>query len=129
MTCSWKYTPAPEEEVRELAGELSCSKALASVLWNRGIRDAGTAAGFLSPKLANLSDPFLLPGAREAAELLKSALNKKLRITLFSDYDVDGLTSSALLCRCLKAHGGIVETFLPDRMTEGYGLTRKAVER
>ncbi len=129
MTCSWKHTPAPEKEVRELANAVGCSTALASVLWKRGIRDAASAGAFIAPKLAHLSDPFLLPGAREAAELLQSTLDGNKRITIFSDYDVDGLTSCALLCRCLKAHGGRVETFLPDRMTEGYGLSRKAMDR
>lgn len=129
MSSSWKYTPAPEKEVQELAKSLGCSPALASVLWKREIRDAGVAEAFLTPKLAQLSDPFLMPGMREAAELLKSALKDKKRITLFSDYDVDGVTSSALLARCLKAHGGKIETFLPDRLSEGYGLSEKAVKR
>lgn len=129
MTSSWKYTPAPDTEVQALAEELSCSKALACVLWKRGICDAKSAGLFLSPKLAHLSDPFLLPGAKEAAELLGRAILENKRIVIFSDYDVDGLTSSALLFRCLKSHGGTVETFLPDRMTEGYGLSLKAMER
>jgi single-stranded-DNA-specific exonuclease len=84
---------------------------------------------FLRPRLKSLSDPFLLPNMETAIARIKAALNRRERIVLFGDYDVDGVTSLALLAETLRAYGASPGLFLPLRMEEGYGLSRESVER
>jgi single-stranded-DNA-specific exonuclease len=84
---------------------------------------------FLRPRLSSLSDPFLLPNMQAAVERIFGALDRHERIVLFGDYDVDGVTSLALLAEMLRAYGSAPELFLPLRMEEGYGLSRESVER
>ena len=84
---------------------------------------------FLRPRLSSLSDPFLLPNMRAAVERIFRALDRHERIVLFGDYDVDGVTSIALLAEMLRACGSAPELFLPRRMEEGYGLSREGVDR
>ena len=76
-----------------------------------------------------LSDPFLLPNMQTAVSRIFSALDLRERIVLFGDYDVDGVTSLALLAETLRAYGAAPDLFLPMRMEEGYGLSRESVER
>ncbi len=84
---------------------------------------------FLRPRLASLSDPFLLPDMRPAVERLLAAIERREKIVLFGDYDVDGITSLAILSEVLRAYGAEVACFLPLRMDEGYGLSADGVER
>ncbi len=84
---------------------------------------------FLNPRLRTLADPFLLPNLRTAVDRIFRAIDTKERIVLFGDYDVDGITSLALLAEMLRAYGAAPELFLPLRMEEGYGLSRESVER
>ncbi len=79
--------------------------------------------------LKTLGDPFLLPDMAKAVEALFSAVDARRRIVLYGDYDVDGVTSLALLARLLRAYGAEVRCFLPSRMEEGYGLTPQGVAR
>ena len=84
---------------------------------------------FLRPRLKSLSDPFLLPNMETAIARIIAALNRRERIVLFGDYDVDGVTSLALLVETLRAYGASPDLFLPLRIEEGYGLSRESVER
>nr|MBA2623917.1 single-stranded-DNA-specific exonuclease RecJ [Chthoniobacterales bacterium] len=85
--------------------------------------------GFLQPRLRSLSDPFLLPNMAAAVERILRAIDHRERIVVFGDYDVDGVTSLALLDEMLRAYGVAPDLFLPLRMEEGYGLSRESVER
>ena len=84
---------------------------------------------FLRPRLKSLSDPFVLPQMEVAVVRILAALDGHERVVLFGDYDVDGVTSLALLAEMWRAYGGAPELFLPLRMEEGYGLSRESVER
>jgi single-stranded-DNA-specific exonuclease len=84
---------------------------------------------FLRPRLGSLSDPFLLPNMAAAVARIFEAIDRGERIVLFGDYDVDGVTSLALLGEMLRAYGAAPELFLPLRMEEGYGLSPESVER
>ncbi len=84
---------------------------------------------FLDPRLQSLGDPFVLTDLRRAAERILQAIAAREKMVIFGDYDVDGITSSALMWRILRRLGGEVETFLPLRMEEGYGLSQEGVER
>ena len=102
---------------------------MAALLWQRGFRDHEQVRAFLDPRLQSLGDPFQLTDLRGAAERLLRAISAREKIVVFGDYDVDGITSSALMWRILCRLGGNVETFLPLRMEEGYGLSQDGVER
>ncbi len=95
----------------------------------RGLHGAEEINSFLNPKLASLSDPFLLPGMDEAASRLFEALEKGEQIAVYGDYDVDGIASTALVLEFLEACGARVGSYLPSRMEEGYGLSVDAVQR
>ncbi|MBV9463753.1 MAG: DHH family phosphoesterase, partial [Verrucomicrobiae bacterium] len=125
----WVQAALCHDTARRLSLILGCSEPLAKILSARGWREPGEAEIFLDPKLAHLGDPLKLPGIRDAADALIEAAAQRRRITLFSDYDVDGITSSALLERLLRVLGARPELFLPERLSEGYGLSAAAAER
>ena len=120
---------SPEPDALLLAQQLELHPQVAALLWQRGHRTPEQVRGFLEPRLQSLSDPFLLTDLRRASERLLEAVARQERIVIFGDYDVDGITSSALLWRLLRRLGAQVETFLPLRMEEGYGLSQDGVER
>jgi single-stranded-DNA-specific exonuclease len=121
--------PEPAPESVDLAKALDLHPRIAALLWQRGYRSAEQVRAFLEPRLQSLGDPFLLTDLRRAAERILKAVAAKERIVIFGDYDVDGITSSALLWRILRRLGAEVDTFLPLRMEEGYGLSQDGVER
>jgi single-stranded-DNA-specific exonuclease len=120
---------SPSVEALELARTLDLHPQVASLLWQRGCRNVEQARAFLEPRLQSLGDPFQLTDLRRAAERILQAIAQRERMVVFGDYDVDGITSSALLWRVLRQLGGEVESFLPLRMEEGYGLSQEGVER
>ena len=120
---------APTVEALELARELDLHPQVASLLWQRGYRDRDQVRAFLDPRLQSLGDPFQLTDLRRAAERILRAIAAREKMVVFGDYDVDGITSSALMWRVLRKLGGDVETFLPLRIEEGYGLSQDGVER
>ncbi|HET9800888.1 MAG TPA: DHH family phosphoesterase, partial [Chthoniobacterales bacterium] len=99
------------------------------MLLRKGFRCAEDVENFLRPRLSSLADPFLLPQMHAACACIFAALDRHERIVLFGDYDVDGVTSLALLNEILRAYSSAPELFLPLRMEEGYGLSRESVER
>ena len=121
-------TPDPAL-VAMLSRELALPGPLAQVLVNRGYRDTEAAAQFLGPQLRRLEDPFALPDMAAAVDRILVAIERHERIVIYGDYDVDGVTSSALLWRVLRAAGGDAEVFLPHRVEEGYGLSPDGVAR
>lgn len=114
---------------RFLAEALQIPSAIAELLWRRGYRTPEIAKPHLEPRLASLADPFLLPDMQAAVDRILEAVDKRERIVLFGDYDVDGVTSLALLSRVLRAFNADVECFLPVREGEGYGLSLQGVTR
>ena len=109
--------------------EICGSECIARLLFRKGFRQAEEVQNFLRPRLSTLSDPFLLPQMEAAVSRILAALDRRERIVLFGDYDVDGVTSLALLHEMLSAYGNTPALFLPSRMEEGYGLSREGVER
>ncbi|MEP7071680.1 MAG: single-stranded-DNA-specific exonuclease RecJ [Verrucomicrobiota bacterium] len=109
--------------------ELCRSESIARILQRREFASAAEVEAFLDPRLDRLSDPFLLPGIEAAVRRILEAVDRHQRIVLFGDYDVDGVTSLALLDEMLRALGNAPALFLPHRLDEGYGMSREAVER
>lgn len=111
------------------AREVSLPLPIARVLAARGIASAAEADSFLNPRLSTLGDPFALPDMRAATDRIWRAITKGEQIAVFGDYDVDGVSSTALLTKILRALGARAEPILPHRLEEGYGLSLDAFRR
>ena len=123
----WVIQP-PHPNAGEFAKSLKVSPLLAQVLINRGITDAHAGAVFLRPKLTDLIGPEQMPGVKAAVRRIKRAIRDKERITVYGDYDVDGITGVAILWQILTLLDGNVDYYIPHRIDEGYGLNEEAVE-
>ena len=128
MKFRWSSAPPQPLLAEKLAAQLKISPLLAQCLLNRGHSDSVAIENFLQPRLKNLADPFLLPNMADAVERLLRAHAEKEPLVIFGDYDVDGVTSTALLVEVLRDLGWTVNFYLPHRMDEGYGLSRDGVE-
>lgn len=125
----WLFDPPDSAITAALARAARMPAWIAGMLVKRGLHDPVALASWLSPKLADLKDPFLLPDMETAVVRTLAAIERGERITVFGDYDVDGLTSTAMLAGVLQTTGTPVATFLPHRMEEGYGLSPDALAR
>jgi single-stranded-DNA-specific exonuclease len=123
----WVIRP-PHPDADELAKSLKVSPLLAQVLINRGITDVHTGSVFLRPKLNELISPELMPGVKPAVSRIKKAFKGRERITIYGDYDVDGITGAAILWQILTLLGADVNYYVPHRIDEGYGLNEEAVQ-
>ncbi len=120
---------AASAQARTLASEMGVSPLVASLLLGRGIDSTAAAGAFFGPKLTDLHDPFLLGGAQQAAQRIAKAVKESQPIVVYGDYDVDGITASAILWHVLRLAGANVEIYVPHRIDEGYGLNTAAIER
>jgi single-stranded-DNA-specific exonuclease len=124
----WRVADADAEQAASLARKVGISPVVAQVLLNRGIGDADQARRFLYGGVETLPDPFLLQDMATAVARLKTAIDKGEKITVYGDYDVDGITATALVYRVLARLGAVVEYYIPERQSEGYGLNDAALE-
>ncbi|MDQ3548954.1 MAG: single-stranded-DNA-specific exonuclease RecJ [Chloroflexota bacterium] len=108
---------------------ITSSRLLSTVLNVRGIKTAEAATQFLSPSTIPLGKPLLLPDMERAVATIRAAIDASKRIVVFGDYDVDGLTSTAMIVRVLRRLGGQPVAVIPHRMDDGYGLTLTMVDR
>ena len=130
MNRCWCFPdPSSQKAASRLARQLDLVPAFGSILARMGLAEETAAREFLFPRLRNLRDPFELAGICSAVDRIFIALDCREKIVLYGDYDVDGVTSVAMLYRVLKAFGADVHTFLPHRLEEGYGLSEEAVQR
>ena len=123
----WKIKEVNQDLESKLSKELGVSRILSRLLINRGITTKNKAEKFLHPSLDNLIDPFLLPGIKKAVERIRKAKEKKEKILIYGDYDVDGITAVCLCLIVLKELGLNVDFHIPERLTEGYGLSKEAI--
>ncbi len=129
MTKQWRFHPQ-RPDVRDLLSRaLGVSPILAQLLANRGITEVAEARTFLRPTLDALADPFLLPDMDRAVERLQRALRDKEPIVIHGDYDVDGITGTALLINFFRLTGHEVGYHIPHRVEDGYSLSLSTVEK
>ena len=126
----WELVKEQEEEkIKILQEQLNVSKAISSLLLNRGVYDFDKAKEFFRPSLDDLHDPFLMQDMQNAVERIQQAIIKNENILVFGDYYVDGTASVALLSQYLKNYtNNKVSTYIPDRYEEGYGISTKAID-
>ena len=125
----WIHTPVPAGEVAELSKHAGVGPVLAELLLRGGHRDAAEASEFLNPDLSGLGDPFLIANIVPAVARLKAAIASRERVVVLGDYDVDGVSSTALLVSVLRRFGLDPSFVVPRRSEDGYGLSRSAIDR
>ena len=116
------------EAVSALAAELRVSNLSALLLYHRGIRSREEASRFVHPSLQMLHDPFLMRDMDKAVERLIRAIDSHEKILVYGDYDVDGTTAVALMYTFLKTQTDNLDFYIPDRYTEGYGISFKGID-
>ena len=124
---SWRISPAPYADVRRLAAELGVTDVLAQVLVRRGLGEPAAARAFLHPEY-RVHDPYLMAGMAEARARIDQALRRNEPIAVHGDYDADGITATFLLASVLRELGADVRWRLPNRFSEGYGVSATAVD-
>ncbi|HTW94767.1 MAG TPA: single-stranded-DNA-specific exonuclease RecJ [Tepidisphaeraceae bacterium] len=117
----------PHPAAAELAERLRISPLMGQLLLNRNLKDVAECSAFLRPSLQSLHDPGLLPGMLAAAGRIAKAIRDRQRIIIYGDYDVDGITATAILWHAIRLLGGDVGYYIPHRIDEGYGLNSEAI--
>jgi single-stranded-DNA-specific exonuclease len=125
----WEITPANPRVEAKLAAALQIRPLAARLLANRGLTTIEAAQDFLTPSLQRLHDPFLMRGMSEAVDRLFRGLQSQESIVIYGDYDVDGITATAVLSWFFRDIGVAVPYYLPHRMREGYGLNAEAIRK
>ncbi len=127
----WIPRPYDQQMINNLAKKTRISPVIVQILWGRGITEAERLLLFLAPVnlRRDLRAPEKLPGCSDSAEKIAAAIAEKRVITIFGDYDVDGMTATAILTRMIQALGGKVNYYIPNRLNEGYGLNCDAIKR
>ncbi len=131
MINKWVYqqlTKEEEQTQKKLAEDLSISPILAKLLVQRGIKTFDEARSFFRPDLSDLHDPFLMADMDKAVERLTKAMQQNEKILVYGDYDVDGTTSVSLVYKFLKQFVSNVDFYIPDRYSEGYGVSLRGID-
>jgi single-stranded-DNA-specific exonuclease len=128
MEKTWRIKTPAVNSKPVFPAALNISTTVSTLLTNRGIDTFGSAEKFLNPDLRDLSAPALLPGIPEAVSALFEVINNKERICVYGDYDVDGVTATALLVNTLRELGADVSYYIPHRYHEGYSLNKEAID-
>ena len=131
MEINWNIkTLSPEEQhaAERLSTELDISPVAGRILAGRGIRTAAEARAYIRPSLESLHDPFLMRDMTTAVDRLCRAIDTHERIMVYGDYDVDGTTAVALMYSFLKTQTDNLVYYIPDRYTEGYGISTKGID-
>ena len=129
MKYRWSLAPSQPLLTGQLIRELPLSPLLAQCLVNRGVANKAEVSEFLNPRLKLLADPFLIPNMETAIERLWNARRNNERLLIYGDYDVDGISSTALLVEVLTELGWNAQPYLPGRFDDGYGLSPVSAEK
>lgn len=129
MEKKWNiHQPKDSEAITSLQKELSVDRIIAKLLVLRGIKTFGEAKAFFRPSLGMLNDPFLMKGMNKAIDRINKAISQQEKILIYGDYDVDGTTSVALVYSFLKKQTTHIHYYIPDRYTEGYGISYQSID-
>lgn len=130
MRKRWKNTSKPSIKTQQLQQEINLHPVILQILLNRGIEDKNKVRAFFEPTIHDFSSIEDIPNIRPAAEYLLKAIKNKRKIAVYGDYDVDGITSTALYIKTFKELGAEhVLPYIPHRFSEGYGLNKEALKK
>ena len=127
MNKKWQIYEANTEEVNKIAEKYKISQLLSTIIVNRKIKDENIEV-FLHPTRRNFHDPFLMPDMNIAVERILKAIKTNEKTIIYGDYDVDGITSITVLKSFLEDRGLQVDSYIPNRLEEGYGLNTPAID-
>ena len=128
MNKKWQINQIENEKVEEISNKYKINKLLAQILVNREITEEEAVRKFLKPMRNDFYNPYEMPDMEIAVKRILQAIEKKEKIIIYGDYDVDGITSVTVLKSFLEERGIKVDEYIPNRLEEGYGLNKKAVE-
>ena len=128
MNKKWQIYQVEDDKVEKLQKKYNINKLLATILANRGITEEEQIEKFLKPKRSDFYNPYGMPDMNIAVERIIEAIENKEKTIIYGDYDVDGITSVTVLKSFLEERGLQVGIYIPNRLEEGYGLNKKAVE-
>lgn len=129
MKKKWNIYDVEEEKINEISNKFNINKLLAQILVNRGITKDEDIRIFLEPTRNDFYDPFLLPDMEKAVDRIVEAIHKNEKVIIYGDYDVDGITSVTVLKKFLKERGLETGYYIPNRLDEGYGLNKEAINK
>jgi single-stranded-DNA-specific exonuclease len=129
MAKQWIFKAHDAAAIADLAGSARIEPVIAQLLLGRGIVEPKLVSSFLESRFADLRDPDLLPGITEAAVRIVAAIESKTPITVYGDYDADGMTGASILFSCLRLLQADVQYFLPNRLEDSYGLSCESIRR
>lgn len=127
MNKKWQIYETDEAKINRISQKYNLNKLLLSIIINRNIREEDIEV-FLNPTRNNFHDPFLMPDMEIAVERIIKAINNKEKIIIYGDYDVDGITSITVLKSFFEDRGIKVDQYIPNRLAEGYGLNKPAID-
>ena len=128
MKNKWEYYEIDEQKVNEIQEKYNLNKLLATVLKNRGL-ELEDINIYLNPTRNDFYNPFQMPDMEKAVDRIIKAIESKEKVIIYGDYDVDGITSITVLKSFLKDRGLEVDSYIPNRLYEGYGLNKEAIEK
>ena len=129
MNKKWQINEVDDEIVEKIKNEFNLSKLVASIIASKGMKNQDEIEVFLHPRRNDFHDPFLLPDMEKAVDRIVKAINNNEKVAIYGDYDVDGITSSTVLHRFLKDRGLDTDIYIPNRLSEGYGLNSNEINK
>ena len=129
MNKKWQIYDTNQEKIEEIESRYNLNKLLATILVNRNITTEKEIELFLNPTREDFYDPFLIKDMDIAIKRIIKAIENQEKVTIYGDYDVDGITSITVLKSFLKDVGLEAKHYIPNRLKEGYGLNKPAIEK
>ena len=127
MNKKWQIYETDETEINKISQKYNLNRLLSSIIVNRNIKEEDIDV-FLNPTRNNFYNPFLMPDMEIAVDRIIKAINNKEKMIIYGDYDVDGITSITVLKSFLEDRGIYVDSYIPNRLEEGYGLNKPAID-
>ena len=128
MIKKWEFYNSDEKLVNEICEKYNLNKVIGKIIVNRHVVNDEDVRIFITPTRDDFHNPFLFKGMDIAVDRIIKAINNKEKILIYGDYDVDGITSTTVLKKYLMDRGISVDTYIPNRLHEGYGLNKKAID-
>ncbi len=125
----WIYYTNDEAKIQEISQKFNISPMIAAVILNRGIHELEDIEKYIDKNITKFHDPLLMKDMDKAVSRIKEAISYNQKITVYGDYDVDGVTSTSILVDYLLKCGADVNYYIPDRIDEGYGINKNALEK
>ena len=129
MNKKWQIHEINDEEINRISNEHGINKLLPTILYNRNIIEDKDIKTFLNPTRKDFHDPYLMPDMKKAIDRIEEAIKDKEKVIIYGDYDVDGITSITVLKKFLSERGLEVDSYIPNRLDEGYGLNKDAIDK